>query len=170
MDVKEADPYPSLIYSVGITPLQALYPVEVLSFEQRGRSTDEQSFIGRCDGVAEPDNPKHSTLVETCANHSALPVAKGMAFSGFCVQSALLLDSYAWPISIQKITWHTYIIFIVWCAIQTAIFYFFMPETRRRTLEELDEIFEASNPVKESLKPRKVAVDADGTVLASEDA
>ena len=50
------------------------------------------------------------------------------------------------------------------------VFYFFMPETRRRTLEELDKIFEAPKPVKESLKPRKLAVDADGTVLASEDA
>lgn len=93
-----------------------------------------------------------------------------MAFSGFCVQSALLLDSYAWPISIKQITWHTYIIFIIWCAIQTAVFYFFMPETRRRTLEELDKIFEAPNPVKASLKPQKLAVNADGTVLASEDA
>ena len=45
-----------------------------------------------------------------------------------------------------------------------------MPETRRRTLEELDKIFQAPNPVKESLKPKKLAVDADGTVLASEDA
>lgn len=52
----------------------------------------------------------------------------------------------------------------------STVFYFFMPETRRRTLEELDKIFEAPRPVKESLKPRKMAVDADGTVLASEDA
>lgn len=51
-----------------------------------------------------------------------------------------------------------------------AVFYFYFPETRKRTLEELDKIFEAPNPVKESLKPRKLAVDADGTVLASEEA
>jgi hypothetical protein len=45
-----------------------------------------------------------------------------------------------------------------------------MPETRRRTLEELDKIFEAPRPVKESLKPRKVAMDNDGTIIASEEA
>lgn len=43
-----------------------------------------------------------------------------------------------------------------------------MPETKRRTLEELDRIFEARNPVKESLKPIKLAVDEEGTVLAAE--
>lgn len=44
-----------------------------------------------------------------------------------------------------------------------------MPETKRRTLEELDRIFEARNPVKESLKPVKLAVDEEGTVLAAEE-
>jgi hypothetical protein len=51
----------------------------------------------------------------------------------------------------------------------TVVFYFLMPETRRRTLEELDKIFEAKRPVKESLKPHKVAVNAEGTILASEE-
>lgn len=59
---------------------------------------------------------------------------------------------------------------MVWCAIQTTVFYFLMPETRRRTLEELDRIFQAPRPVKESLKPRKVAVDSEGTIIASEEA
>ena len=120
-----------LFFSFGITPLQALYPVEVLSFEQR---------------------------------------AKGMAFSSLCVNASGLLNSYAWPIALAKIGWHTYLIFMIWCAIQFVVFYFFFPETRRRTLEELDKIFEAPNPVKESLKPKKVAVDTDGTIIASEDA
>jgi hypothetical protein len=56
-----------------------------------------------------------------------------------------------------------------WCAFMTVVFYFLMPETRRRTLEELDKIFEAKRPVKESLKPHKVAVNAEGTILASEE-
>jgi MFS family permease len=118
-------------FSVGITPLQALYPVEVLSFEQR---------------------------------------AKGMAFSSLCVNAAGLLNNYAWPIALGKIGWHTYLIFMIWCAIQFTVFYFFFPETRRRTLEELDKIFEAKNPVKASLVPHKVAIDTDGTIIASEEA
>ena len=118
-------------FSFGITPLQALYPVEVLSFEQR---------------------------------------AKGMAFSSLCVNAAGLLNNYAWPIALGKIGWHTYLIFMIWCGIQFTVFYFFFPETRRRTLEELDKIFEAKNPVKASLIPHKVAVDTDGTIIASEEA
>ena len=118
------------VFSIGITPLQALYPVEVLSFEMR---------------------------------------AKGMAFSSLCVNAAGLLNNYAWPIALDKIGWHTYIIFLIWCAIQFTVFYFFFPETRRRTLEELDRIFQAKNPVKESLIAHKVAVDHEGTILASED-
>ena len=118
-------------FSFGITPLQALYPVEVLSFEQR---------------------------------------AKGMAFSTLVVNAAGLLNSYAWPISLARIGWHTYIIFMIWCAIQLTVFYFLMPETKKRTLEELDKIFEARRPVKASLVPHKLAVDNEGTILASEEA
>ncbi|KAK5745771.1 hypothetical protein LTR17_001273 [Elasticomyces elasticus] len=117
------------VFSVGITPLQALYPVEVLSFEMR---------------------------------------AKGMGFSSLSVAVGGLLNQFAWPISLAKIGWHTYIIFIVWDAIQWGVWYTIMPETKNRTLEELDKIFEARRPVKESLIPHKLAVDKEGTVLASE--
>ena len=111
--------------------IRALYPVEVLSFEQR---------------------------------------AKGMAFSSLAVNIGGLVNNYGWPIALKRIGWHTYIIFVCWCAVQFTVFYFIMPETRKRTLEELDKIFEARNPVKASLVPHKVAVDSEGTILASEDA
>ena len=81
-----------------------------------------------------------------------------------------MLNQFAWPISLAKIGWHTYIIFTIWDAIQWVIWYFMMPETKARTLEELDHIFEARRPVKESLIPKKVAVDNEGTILASENA
>lgn len=83
------------IYSVGITPLQALYPVEVLSFEMR---------------------------------------AKGMAFSNLAVNAAGMLNQYAWPVSMDKIGWKTYIVFTVWDAIQVVIVYFLLPETKGRTV------------------------------------
>jgi len=118
------------VYSIGLTPLQALYPVEVLSFEMR---------------------------------------AKGMAFSALAVNAGGMLGQFAWPIALEKIKWKTYIVFIVWDAVQAAVFYFLMPETKNRTLEELDGIFEAKNPVKTSLVHHKVALARDGTVLASDD-
>ncbi|KAF1828048.1 hypothetical protein BDW02DRAFT_593425 [Decorospora gaudefroyi] len=99
------------VYSIGITPLQALYPVEVLSFEMR---------------------------------------AKGMAFS-----------------TLAKIGWRTYIVFTVWDAIQVVVFFFLLPETKRRTLEELDVVFEAKNPVKESTRVKQPEIhhEEDGRAL-----
>ncbi|KAH6695487.1 lactose permease [Plectosphaerella plurivora] len=113
-------------YSVGITPLQALYPVEVLSFEMR---------------------------------------AKGMAFSSLAVNAAGLLNQFAWPVSMEKLGWKTYIIFTVWDAIQVTIIYFYLPETKGRTLEELDEVFHAPNPVKASTQKKEIAVDQYGDVV-----
>jgi MFS family permease len=83
------------VYSIGLTPLQALYPVEVLSFEMR---------------------------------------AKGMAFSSLAVNAGGLLNQFAWPVSLKAIGWKTYIVFVVWCAVQATIFYFFLPETKNRTV------------------------------------
>ncbi|KAH8905695.1 general substrate transporter [Coniochaeta sp. PMI_546] len=114
------------IYSVGITPLQALYPVEVLSFEMR---------------------------------------AKGMAFSSLAVNAAGLLNQFAWPVAMRNIGWKTYIIFTIQDAIQAAIIWWFIPETKGRTLEELDEIFHDKNPVKASLQKKAIAVDQYGDVV-----
>ncbi|KAJ4865131.1 sugar transporter domain-containing protein [Trichoderma breve] len=119
------------VYSVGITPLQALYPVEVLSFEMR---------------------------------------AKGMAFSSFATNAAGLLNQFAWPVSMKKIGWHTYIIYTIWDLVQVTVVYFFIPETKGRTLEELDEIFEAKNPVKASTAKKSVAVDSHGGIVNIEKA
>ncbi|KAK7963449.1 lactose permease [Apiospora saccharicola] len=105
---------------------QALFPVEVLSFEMR---------------------------------------AKGMAFSSLAVNVGGLLNQFAWPVALQNITWKTYIIFTVQDAVQAAIIWWFIPETKNRTLEELDEIFAAKNPVKASIQKKHVAVTETGNVV-----
>lgn len=83
------------IFSIGITPLQALYPVEVLSFEMR---------------------------------------AKGMAFSSLAVNAAGLLNQFAWPVAMRNIGWKTYIVFTIWDAIQAAVVWWVIPETKGRTV------------------------------------
>jgi len=118
-----------IVYSIGFTPLQALYPVEVLSFEMR---------------------------------------AKGMAFSSLAVNAAGLLNQFAWPVSLAAIGWRTYIIFVIWCAIQAVVIFFFIPETKNRTLEELDEIFNSPNPTKTSLQKKKLAFDSHHNVVTVE--
>jgi len=113
-------------YSFGWTPMQALYPVEVLSFEMR---------------------------------------AKGMAFSNLFVAAGGLVNQFGFPVALQKIAWKTYIVFCVWCAIQAIVIYFLIPETKNRTLEELDEIFNQKNPRKASTEKKKLELDASANVV-----
>lgn len=58
---------------------------------------------------------------------------------------------------------------MVWDAIQWLVWYLIMPETKQRTLEELDDIFAAPNPVKKSLKVHKLALNSEKQVVAVED-
>lgn len=51
----------------------------------------------------------------------------------------------------------------------SVIFWYTMPETKNRTLEELDIIFDSPHPVKESLRPHKLALTHEGHVLHKED-
>lgn len=50
----------------------------------------------------------------------------------------------------------SYVFFVFWDLFEFAFIYFFFVETKGRTLEELDMVFEAKNPRKESV--RKVSV------------
>ncbi|KAG4419453.1 hypothetical protein IFR04_007410 [Cadophora malorum] len=118
------------VYSFGWTPLQALYPVEVLSFEMR---------------------------------------AKGMAFSNLFVTCGTLVNQFGFPVALDNIQWKTYIVFMVWCLIQAAIIWYFIPETKNRTLEELDEIFSAKNPRKASTAKKALNLDEHNNVVGVED-
>ncbi|KAH8643849.1 hypothetical protein IG631_01313 [Alternaria alternata] len=117
------------VFAFGITPLQALYPVEVLSFEMR---------------------------------------AKGMAFSNLSLTTAMLINQFAYPIALEKIGWRLYIVFACWCPIQAFVVWLFIPETKNRTLEEIDDIFNAPNPRNASLIKKKLATDAQGNILEVE--
>lgn len=117
------------VFAFGITPLQALYPVEVLSFEMR---------------------------------------AKGMAFSNLALTTAMLINQFAYPIALKNIKWKLYIVFSIWCPIQAFIVWMFIPETKNRTLEELDDIFNAPNPRNASLMKKKVALDAHANIIEVE--
>lgn len=95
-----------------------------------------------------------------------------------------MLNQFAWPVAMKEIGWRTYIIFTIWCAIQTVVVFFFIPETKNRTvrfsqavspyfehsltllqLEELDEIFNSKNPVAASLATKRLGFDAYGDVV-----
>jgi len=118
------------VYSIGFTPLQALYPVEVLSFEMR---------------------------------------AKGMAFGSLVMNVVQIFNNYVWPVVLKRIAWKSFMIFCVWCFVQAVITYLWIPETKNRTLEELDIIFNSKTPVKTSLQKRKIGVTGTGDVVEFDD-
>jgi sugar porter (SP) family MFS transporter len=101
-----------IVFSFAYTPLQQLYPVECLKYEQR---------------------------------------AKGIAFATMATNATALVNLFATPIALEKITWKTYIIWIGTCSAQAVYYYLFMVETKGHTLEEMNDIFNQKNPRKASL-------------------
>jgi len=135
------------IYSVGITPLQALYPVEVLSFEMRAKGMAFSSLAVNAAGLL---------------NQFAWPVA---------------LDNIGWKTYIIFTVQDAIQAFIIWMYIpetknrtvsdpETPLYSIDQPLTALfLQLEELDEIFAAKNPVKASTQKKEIAVDVHGDVV-----
>lgn len=82
-----------------------------------------------------------------------------MAFSSVMTNIARLVNQFGMPVALANIGYHTYIIFIFWDVFEAANVYFFLVETKGRTLEELNAVFKAKNPRKASLAIKKVDLD-----------
>jgi predicted MFS family arabinose efflux permease len=120
-----------ITFSFCWTPLQSLYPAEIMPNDIR---------------------------------------AQGMAFQNLASQVASFINTYATPVALQNIGWKTYTIFLVLHFVQLFAMWWSVVETKGRTLEELDEIFQHPHPVKKSLEKHiVVAVRGEG-VKGLEDA
>ncbi|KAF2877000.1 general substrate transporter [Massariosphaeria phaeospora] len=82
--------------------------------------------------------------------------AKGMAFYNFWVNIAGFYNTFVTGIAFTNAGWKYYFLFIFWDIFEFGFIYFFYVETRRRTLEELTEIFSAPKPVKTSLSRTQI--------------
>lgn len=80
--------------------------------------------------------------------------AKGTAIGNFASSAASTVIQYSSGPAFQKIHYYFYLVFVFWDLFEVIVMYFFFPETKDRTLEELAEVFEAPNPVKKSLEKR----------------
>ncbi|KAG8906588.1 hypothetical protein FRB99_006543 [Tulasnella sp. 403] len=119
----------NITFGFSYTPLQALYPVEVLKTTTR---------------------------------------AKGMAMYSIAVGAISFVNLYAGPIALERIKYNYVFIFVAWDLIEAALWYFLCVETVGRTLEELEDIFSADDPVAASKRPGRVAFRRDGTVALAE--
>lgn len=127
----------AMIFSYGIfwsfcwTPLQALYPAEILNNEIR---------------------------------------AKGMAAKGLISGIASFINTFGTSVSLKRIGWKTYIIFLVLHFVHLGLMYLAVVESKQRTLEELEEIFKDPKPVKRSLQKTAIIVGRGVGVKVEEDA
>ncbi|EXK78067.1 hypothetical protein FOQG_17248 [Fusarium oxysporum f. sp. raphani 54005] len=87
--------------------------------------------------------------------------AKGSSIKFLFLNIATMTNTYGISVGIKAIGWKLYLVYIVWIVFEICFIYFFYVETKGKTLEELDEIFEAKNPRKASTK--KVIVDLTET-------
>ncbi|KAK2054662.1 hexose transporter [Colletotrichum caudatum] len=83
--------------------------------------------------------------------------AKGTAVGNFASSAISLILAYSSGPAFEKIGYYFYLVFVFWDILEAIFIYFFFPETNHRTLEELEEVFEAPNPVKKSLEPRNAS-------------
>ncbi|KAH9209366.1 sugar transporter [Leptodontidium sp. 2 PMI_412] len=84
--------------------------------------------------------------------------AKGKALAQLFTACASVVIQYASGPAFQHIKYYFYIAFNGWDVIELVIIYFFWPETKDRTLEELDEWFQAPHPVTKILEPRGMSI------------
>ncbi|KAK3935844.1 general substrate transporter [Diplogelasinospora grovesii] len=82
--------------------------------------------------------------------------AKGKSLAQLATAAASAIIQYSSGPAFENIKYYFYLVFIAWDIIEFTVIYFFWPETRGRTLEELQEVFEAKDPVKKSLEPKTI--------------
>lgn len=80
--------------------------------------------------------------------------AKGKSLAQFFTACASAIIQYGSGPAFEKIKYYFYLVFIGWDIFELVFIYLFWPETKDRTLEELDEVFQARNPVNRSLESK----------------
>ncbi|KAH8552188.1 general substrate transporter [Umbelopsis sp. PMI_123] len=111
------------LFSSGWTPMQALYPVEVLSYPMR---------------------------------------ANGMAANAFFANIAQFVNQFATPVALTNIGWRFYIVYVVWDAFELFVVTKYFVETKGRTLEDLDHIFNKTTPHDLEFAEKSGSISEDG--------
>ncbi|KZT53878.1 sugar transporter [Calocera cornea HHB12733] len=82
--------------------------------------------------------------------------AKGMGIFQLTAGVASFVNTFAAPVALNNIGYWFYVFFVFFDCFEFLFVYFLFVETKGRTLEELDEIFESRNPRNASLRPPTV--------------
>ncbi|KAF7316528.1 Hexose transporter [Mycena indigotica] len=71
--------------------------------------------------------------------------AKGFTIFNFTISCALIFNQYVNPIAMDNIDWKYYIVYCVWLVFEGVFLYFFILETKNRTLEETAALFDGDS-------------------------
>ncbi|KAI7215970.1 general substrate transporter [Hortaea werneckii] len=88
--------------------------------------------------------------------------AKGMGVFQLTSGCAGFVNTFAAPVALNNIGYWFYVFFVFWDLFEFVFIYFFYVETSKRTLEELDAIFEAPNPRKARNSQNNKTTEEDG--------
>ncbi|KAF9456247.1 general substrate transporter [Collybia nuda] len=68
--------------------------------------------------------------------------AKGFVIFNFAISLSLIFNQYVNPIALEKLGWKYYLVYVFWLAFETVFLWFFVVETKNRTLEETAALFD----------------------------
>ncbi|KAI5456700.1 general substrate transporter [Mariannaea sp. PMI_226] len=85
------------------------------------------------------NGPPWVYVTEILPTHLRAKGANIMQIAGTC---ALIFNGYANPVAMAAITWKYYIVYCCIIAVEIVLVYFFFPETKGRSLEEIGFIFD----------------------------
>lgn len=80
--------------------------------------------------------------------------AKGTAVGNLISAASSVIIQYSSGPAFKDIGAYFYLFFVFWDLIEATVIFFLFPETKQRTLEEMDEVFAAKDPVAKSLEKR----------------
>ncbi|EJD50867.1 putative MFS lactose permease [Auricularia subglabra TFB-10046 SS5] len=94
--------------------------------------------------------------------------AKGVSLKILVISATSFINLLCIPIALGRIKWKLMLVFVFWDAFEAIVWYFCCVETLGRTLEELQDIFNAPNPVRASKEKKKIAITDANEVLVVE--
>ncbi|KII86878.1 hypothetical protein PLICRDRAFT_55774 [Plicaturopsis crispa FD-325 SS-3] len=71
--------------------------------------------------------------------------AKGFNVFNFTVSVGLIFNQYVNPIALDHIAWKYYIVYVCWIAFETGFVWFYVLETKNKTLEETAALFDGED-------------------------
>ncbi|KAF5381387.1 hypothetical protein D9615_008322 [Tricholomella constricta] len=71
--------------------------------------------------------------------------AKGFNLFNFSISLSLIFNQYVNPVALDKIHWKYYVVYCCWLCVETVFLYFFVIETKNRTLEETAALFDGDS-------------------------